>query len=610
MAVVADSEILKNTGDAYVRLERPNKNFSGTQKLFVKAGANDTRYAYLYFGTPFPLGAKILSATLTLYNGTTLEGGADVEVKRITEDWSRNKVTWNNRPTAGGAAVIVSKGPADVPPETQWDFDLTNMLQQVSDGADWYGVRFTANDGKGEWFFGSETRRARLRPVLFIEWADQVDEPINLSPSNGNTVGVASPLMTWEWTDDTGSSALNAVRVQVASASDFSAGLWDSGWVASTVPELDLAGTTYPGAPADSVRYWRAQVRDANNVESVWSETESFVFSPKSAVTINNPAGVSPNAYVEESTPPILWSFPGVQVHWQVLVMDPEDSNRVIATSEKVTGAETGWTIPDSAKLKNDHDYIVRVMIWDDKVREGNGENTPYSYSEKQFRVQYTAGVTPVNTLTVERIRPFHWAYLEWQRGTAADEYEILVDGQIFEKVPAEDVDTVPGGYAYTLRTHSPRRDVTVEGVAVVNGQGSSANPSVTFNYPAESASLSEVDGDDAVMFVNYDKDYASAREQTVHPVVGQHPPVLIRQSQRGIEGSFSGYLTGDIVPSVSVEEEFRRMEVLRQDEGRTVLLTMLDRSFRCFISEVDVESFVDTSGVFYYVSFDFYEVF
>jgi len=149
-----------------------------------------------------------------------------------------------------------------------------------------------------------------------------------------------------------------------------------------------------------------------------------------------------------------------------------------------------------------------------------------------------------------------------------------------------------------------------VEVVAVVNGQGSSANPSVTFNYPAESASLSEVDGDDAVMFVNYDKDYASAREQTVHPVVGQHPPVLIRQSQRGIEGSFSGYLTGDIVPSVSVEEEFRRMEVLRQDEGRTVLLTMLDRSFRCFISEVDVESFVDTSGVFYYVSFDFYEVF
>lgn len=610
MAVVADSEILKNTGDAYVRLERPKKNFSGTQKLYVKAGANDTRYAYLYFGVPFPLGAKIISATLTLYNGTVLEGGADVEVQRVVDDWKRNKVTWDNRPSAGGAAVIVSKGPADVPELTQWDFNLTNMLQSVSDGADWFGVRFTANSGKGEWFFGSASRRSRLRPVLFIEWADGMDEPINLSPSNGNAVGVSKPLLSWEWTDDTGSSALNSVKVQVSEDPTFATGVFDSGWVASTASELDLAGTAYTGATSGSTVYWRCAVRDANNVESPWSDPESFRYVPKPTVTINNPVGSSPNAYVEESTPPILWSLSGgAQVHWQVMILDPLDGNRIVANSEKFTGPETGWTIPESAKLKNGQDYIVRVLIWDTEVREGNGESTAYSLGEKQFSVQYTTAITPVNSLTVERLRPYHWAKIEWARGTAADEYEILLDGQVLEKVAAEDVDTVPGGYSYTLRTHPPRRSITVEVVAVVNGRGSKTNPTVTFNYPSESAVLSEVDGSDAVMFVNYSKDYASAREQTVHAVVGNHPPILIRQSKRGIEGSFSGYLTGNI-DTISIDEERSRIETLREGEGRIVLLTLLDRSFHCFVSEVEVESQVDAEGVFYFVSFDFYEDF
>lgn len=604
---MADTATLRNTGDAYVSNATANvdKNFSNTQKLYVKENNPDKRWGYLYFGQPFPPGAKVINAYLEVYNGTAINGGT-LTVQRISEPWKRNKITWNNKPATAGASFTVTKS-GTVPVGTPWRVNITAMMQAVADGERWFGVRFTMNDGAGDWFYGSLAKTAGLRPIIVVEYVDSPDVPTNLSPRNGNAVDTAKPLLTFDWTDDRGATALSAVRVLVSANADMSSP-WDSGWVATTAPELNLANTSYPGLAAGSTAYWQVQVRDGSGVESLRSETASFKRVALVYPVITNPAGAEPNAYVEENSPPITWTFAGNQVHWQVIIYDQADGNKILADSKKVTGTQKGWTPPDLALVVG-NTYTVAVRVWDDVVRERNGDTPAYSETRKQFKIVYTATVTPVANLNVTQVTPYHWAKVEWTRGTAADFYEIYANGVLVKKVPAADVTLTGGVYSYIIRTAPPRRDVVWSVTAIVNGKGSTPNPTITKNFKARSAVLSETDGTDPIMFLNYDRDQGRARQQTIHDVVGNYPPVLIKQALGGRSGSFVGVLSGNSVPGVTVDVERQRWDRLDKNEGRTVLITILDESFECYIANGEIQSFADAEGVFYEVSFEYYEV-
>jgi hypothetical protein len=177
------------------------------------------------------------------------------------------------------------------------------------------------------------------------------------------------------------------------------------------------------------------------------------------------------------------------------------------------------------------------------------------------------------------------------------------------KKVESAEIDLTGGVYSFVIRTAPPRRDVEWEVVAVVNGVGSSANPTVTTNFRARSAVLSEVDGSNPVMFLNYDRAQANARQQTIHDVVGNYPPVLIKQALGFRQGSFVGVLSGDSVPNVTVDMEKDRWELLDKNEGRRLLLTVLDDSFECYIANGEAQSYADAEGLFYEISFEYYEM-
>lgn len=609
MAVVAEKVRIWNTGDTFVSNAegKQNKNFANRRKLFVKENNPDKRWAYLYFGLPFPRNVKVISAKLVLVNGSAIEG-ATISAQRITEDWKKNKITWNNKPGVAGGIITCQKSGTQ-PPGTKWEFDITTMLQTVANGAPWYGVRFTANDGKGEWFYGSEAPEANLRPRIVVEYEEKPDAPTNLSPAGGRSVATPLPLLTFDWDDEDGRGAVTAVFVQISSSSDFSTNLWESGWHSTLEPQLLLSETTYSGLPNNSLRYWRVMVRTDSGSESEYSEPEGMKYRPMGVVTINNPSGVSPNAIVRDATPPFLWSFSGTQTAWQVVVYNPDRARKMIWDSGKISGTDTGWTPEMSERIVEDQEYTVEVYVWDDILRENNEDYPPYAVASKTFKVQFSNTVEPVSELSASRVAPYHWTKLQWYRGDAADEYEIYANKQLVEKVPADEIDLAGGYFEYVARLGPPRRDVIWKVVAVVNSVGSSNNPTVTTNYRANSAVLSEVDGSDPLMFLGYDKDEAAVSQETIHDVLGDYPPVLIRQGESKISGSFIGMLTGQAVNDLSVEEEYERWERLSTNPGRTLLLTIIDKSFKCFISEASDQSFADAEGVFHEVSFDYYKV-
>lgn len=609
---MADAVTLTNTGDAWIsnRSDLRDENFSGTQKLYVKENKPDKRWAYLYFGQPFPkglTGVQVTKAYVELVNGTAIEGGT-LSVQRISGPWKRKRITWNDQPSVSGSIETLTKT-GTVPAGTKWRVPIQPIMQSVANGSPWYGLRFTMDDGKGEWFHGSESKRAGERPLIYIEYVDPMETPTNLSPGNDNFITDSKPFLDWDWTDDRGATAINAVRVEISN-DNFATIAWDSEWQPSTVAEYHLAGSSYAGVAEGSRVYWRCYVRDANGVESPVSPVAKFQRKTMIFPVITNPSGAEPNAIVQENSPPIIWTYAGNQVHWQVVIYDHLDSNKILADSKKSPGsAVRGWTPPANTKLLTDREYTVEIRIWDDVPRQANDLQPAYAARRKIFKVVFSATVAPVTNLNVTQVTPYHWSKIEWQRATAADRYEIYANGILMAKIESVDVDVTGGIYSYIIRTAPPRRDVVWSVVAIQNGVGSLNSPTVTKNFKARSAVLSETDGSSPIMFLNYEKDQGSSRQQTVHDVVGEHPPVLIKQALGGRNGSFTGILSGNSVPGVSAEEEKTRWELLDKNEGRRLLITILNESFVCYIAEGEIQSFADAEGIFYEVSFDYYEM-
>jgi len=612
--------ILRNTTDAYISSASPNKTFSGA-RLYVKANNPDTRNGYVFYGRPFPLGSKIISAVFSVWNGSQLEGPGNtiVSVSRIGEPWKKSTLRWSNRPVSSGPVNVSKSG--TISKNTRWDIDLTSMMQSVSNGADFFGLEFSANDGKGEWFHSGRSPRANRRPVLVIQWAEPIPDepeisqdgtssgPDGGSPSNGNAISEQYPVFTFSYTSDDEETDLDALEVQTFSAEDpldSTTLVWDSGWVASVIPELDSSTTSYLGVANDQIVWWRFRFRDESGQQSGWSDVMSFTRKPLPIVTITNPAA-SPNNFVSENTPPISWSFSGMQRHWQVLLIDNESNNDVVWRSAKTTSADDATTIP-AGIIQDDKFYRVTVRVWDDAFRQGNGGEPPFSSSTRDFTVKFAATVAPVTNLTANRVAPWHWAKITWNRSTQPDFWEVYRGSVMVGRYEGNDLLASGTSYEIIRRDGSPREDTVWRVVPIVNGKGSLDNPTVMTDFAATSAVLSELDGSNVVMFLNYNRNQDDYTTSTVHDTVGDGPPVLIRQSNKGNRGTFTGVLVGGLIPGVSGKGMRDRFNQLKRGEGREVLLTVLDETMKVFINDAEIQAGADNEGLFYNTSFDYYQ--
>lgn len=562
--------------------DKPSLNHAGSARLWFRG--TDT-YGYVFAKSPVPAGRVVTSAVLRLFVATPSgwAGSTAVSVRPVTESWKAGRLTWDTKPVTGGTTVSATV--TDPVLGTVVELDVTAALQAIAGGAANYGFRVStsATSTRKVWGFDSE-----WPPVLEVTWTTVPTAPTDLRPSGG-AVSVAKPVLQFSATDVTNLTDLAALQVQVDPTQPATGAAFDSGWVTSTVPQLDLSATSYAGLAAGASTSWRARVRDTSGAESGWSDWVTFSRAAKPTVTINNPAA-TPNDYADEATPPILWTVTGgTQTRWRVQILAGADRSRVLADSGVQAGTATSWTVPQGV-LADGGAYAVEVRAWDAVVRVETPGDPAYAAATRAFSTRLDATVTAPANLTVTQVGTTPQVHLAWTRATAPDGWTILRDGRVI----AADVDpddTTTGGTAHgwTDWSAAPNRTHTWEVRAVVNGKTStSATAARAFRAPG----VWLMNEDLAVTVMLYDDTGDREGSHTVvdqvaqYTVLGSPKVVQITTGLGGLAGTLAGALEdvrgGD--GTLAAEAALNR---LRGHQDQVVRLVFADLNIPVVIRDV-----------------------
>lgn len=206
--------LLKNATDSYVSEKYPAKNYSNVNRMYLADNsAADTRYGYIYFGIPSGMAkTTIISAKLRLYSGQGFGGAVTLSIHRLSQKFTGTKVNWNTKPATTGSAISLTKTSA--PLNTMWEFDVTAVMQQIANGAPWYGFRISATNSTAKWLHSAQAAAA-YRPVLEIQWSDAPDAPETMIPDNGEVVSLEKPTLQWDFTDPSGDQTMQAYQLRV-----------------------------------------------------------------------------------------------------------------------------------------------------------------------------------------------------------------------------------------------------------------------------------------------------------------------------------------------------------------------------------------------------------
>jgi len=227
--------------DTWVSQLSPNTVNADGRYPAIKGGGTDAFYVLLFM----PLsaariaGRTILSATLSI----PVQGNwvtQTVAAQAIATSWGIAGTNWNNKPGVTGATAS-SGSTGALAAGARFEITVTALVQAIADGQPNYGWRLTTNQS---------TDRSTIRGfdsglaswTLNVEVSDAPLTPSNLSPAG--VIGIAKPVLMVDESDDI--AQIN-VQVDASASSPFD---YDSGWVATTIPQLDLATVTANALPA------------------------------------------------------------------------------------------------------------------------------------------------------------------------------------------------------------------------------------------------------------------------------------------------------------------------------------------------------------------------
>src|SRR4249919_2059880 len=104
------------TIDSFTNQDRPNVNHGPDSRLMLKGQTSHKKYGWVLFAKPYPPGALILDATMTVTLAASWPGTTTITVRRITASWKESRITWNNQPATSGTNVatkVVTGGVKD-----------------------------------------------------------------------------------------------------------------------------------------------------------------------------------------------------------------------------------------------------------------------------------------------------------------------------------------------------------------------------------------------------------------------------------------------------------------------------------------------------------------
>jgi hypothetical protein len=605
---------LRNATDAYVTSKRPELNRSGTNRLLVSAGGDgNTHRAFIFHTLPFPSGTNVLDSKFRFTTDEAATGSVTFTIAPITEKWNASKIRWSKQPAVNTA---VAKSITKTAPTagTEWEFNVTDILQSASTSGTWFGFRITVNTNGQRKIYSSQAS-SNLRPELEVTWTDAPEAPEEIYPAGGRAVGTAKPILSFDFVDEAGDTELNAVQVQFATDSSevaFETPTWDSGILPASKPEVDLALITVNPPPAltSAITWWRVRVQDGAGLWSDWSDAESMRYVPAAGVTIDSPGG-APNNFVTDATPPILWTVTGsTQTAWRILISDAAaPANEFIWDSGKFSDNSTAIALPKKVLTRDDITYRLTLMVWDDVNREKNGIFTVPSYTTRDFTFVESDAITKVTNVIATQQSPWPWVDIEFDHTQVADEYNIWRDGVLIEEnIPVADLQDTGTHFVYRDRVVSPRVPHYWQVQAVVNGVTGKKMDSNTITTRLLAPMMMELNGTNPVFFLNPKVDPQSMTAQERHqPINGA--PVLITQYMAGYEGKVEGVFADNIFPNVTARQMRNQFKAWKKTPGKVFYFYLIDEVMKIVPYNMDYRAVAKTEGVLYTAWFDFFEV-
>lgn len=284
---------LRSAYATWIQQDNPTKNWfgkTGYMSLYGKSGR--ANYGIVWFANPFPRsGGNVLRATLTLKTRKVTGRGSSQIIAQLCKQWSSHfgTVNWNTRPAGKLAQASLSKT-NPLAEGTSWTFDVTGQMQAVANGEPFYG--FILSTTSQHQILVQGNMSAALDPHLAVEFIESPFPPDDLAPSTGQAVGTPSPVLRMSYKDYVGGDVLSSLQVRCGTTEDTVSGspFFDSGEVASTLPQLDLSqqpGWTPPAA--DTVVWWQARCKDSSGTWSGWSDPVSWQWHARPVVTLVQP---------------------------------------------------------------------------------------------------------------------------------------------------------------------------------------------------------------------------------------------------------------------------------------------------------------------------------
>ena len=606
---------LRNAADAFVSEQRPSANFADRTRLRLDATTNKHHYSFIHFPRPFPLGAVVTSGTLRVYTDTYAATpwpavSRTLTLCRVTGPWKVGRITYANQPDVTTAGQVTLTSSASCANGRVWEFDVGALLQLVADGTPWYGWRLAGSESTLRYLHSAQS--ASYKPTLSAVYALRPQTPTTLSPAGGRSVANAQPTLSFDFTDSVANTSLTAVQVLVNTLnSGWDAPAYDSGARATSSPEFSLVGTPVSLADGDT-RWWKVRVQDGSGLWSDYSDAAEFKRTTKGTLTITNPAA-SPNNYVSEATPPIVWTLAGrTQAMWQVIITD-SSGDVWLHNSGKQTGLATSYTLPKGI-LHDLVGYRAYVHLWDTVTRERTADATAYTGTYRDFTTVMSPTVTVVSAFTGTDLAPAPGIRLDWTRGTAPDSYSVY---RALATAPTDfrqiDADVLPGdvlvsGIAsrYVDDTADPRRAYIWQVRPVVNGATAASNPTVTKTLTPVGIWLLDHDRGIQLQILGQDSgDWSMGETAASYEVVGSEKTVRVTQALRGYEGSVSGVLAA--WDGRTVDDLEQDVWTLKATPGRTYRLVAANMNLPVVIGNVTL---APTPGpeIVKALSFDFWQ--
>lgn len=187
-------------------------NRGTAQFLSVYTGSGDTRRIFAHGVRSFPLGARIVSAKLRArQQAVAASASRTLIVRPVTTSWKESTITWSNQPEALDSiqASVTLAGTGSVGRVAEWD--VTEITQRISDGAQFFGFRIHSQSTSLIRFFSQESGQG-LEWV--VEYSTAPPAPNRLSPSGGRAVSLARPTLSFGSSDPRGSE-MTGFRVQL-----------------------------------------------------------------------------------------------------------------------------------------------------------------------------------------------------------------------------------------------------------------------------------------------------------------------------------------------------------------------------------------------------------